>query len=319
MRALTVLAAWLALGVHPAGALSMDWVAVGDPGNACDTQASGCFGAVTTPYQIGRYEVTNAQYAEFLNAVDPTGADALALYNPGMGSSEHGGIERVSGNADGSKYVLKTSMDAKPVNFVSWFDALRFANWMHNGMGSGGTESGAYTLLGGIPIPSNSTTITRNAGATVWLPSEDEWYKAAYYGGASGTWLDYPAGEDTTIGCSAPTAAPNTANCDFAAATLTDVGSYTGSASPYGTFDQGGNVLEWNEEPFFDGSFRGIRGGSWFDFPGALAASFRDPSLPQIEDNFFGFRVASVPEPSTGLLVMAGVLAVAWARSARSG
>ena len=88
-------------------------------------------------------------------------------------------------------YTAKPNMGDKPVNFVSWYDAIRFANWLNNGQGDGDTETGAYTLLGGTPTPSNGSSITRNPGATWFLPSEDEWYKAAYYqpaaqGGDSG-------------------------------------------------------------------------------------------------------------------------------------
>jgi len=97
-----------------------------------------------------------------------------------------------------------------PVNFVSFYDSLRFVNWLHNGQGDGDTETGAYTLLGGTPTPSNGITAgTRNAGATIFLTSEDEWYKAAYHdttGLAATDYFDYPAGSNTQTTCSTPTA-----------------------------------------------------------------------------------------------------------------
>ncbi len=91
-------------------------------------------------------------------------------------------------------------MGDKPVNYVSWYDSIRFANWLNNGQGTGDTETGAYTLLGGTPTPSNGVSITRNAGATWFLPSEDEWYKAAYHqpaaqGGDSGRLLALSHGQ----------------------------------------------------------------------------------------------------------------------------
>ena len=133
-------------------------------------------------------------------------------------------------------------------------------------------------------------------GATVFVTSMDEWYKAAYYDTGAMSYFDYPAGSDTQTGCTAPGATANTANCNNAVADLTDVGSYTGAASPNGTFDQGGNVTEWNEENFF-GSFRGLRGGSFNFSPIILAASYEFPfGDPSLEDERFGFRVAS-PEP----------------------
>ena len=67
------------------------------------------------------------------------------------------------------------------MSYVSCFDALRFANWLHNGQGSSDTENGAYTLLGGTPMPTNGASVTRKPAATLVLPSEDEWYKAAYF------------------------------------------------------------------------------------------------------------------------------------------
>ena len=91
---------------------------------------------------------------------------------------------------------------------------------------------------------------------------------------------------------------------------LTNRGSYTGSASPYGTFDQGGNVFEWNEAII--GSDRGMRGGNFVGSDGGvgnLAASsrgFTDPEIDDFDDT--GFRVA--PEPGRGLLLVVGVLSV---------
>jgi formylglycine-generating enzyme required for sulfatase activity len=94
---------------------------------------------------------------------------------------------------------------------------------------------------------------------------------------------------------------------------LTIKGSYTGSASPYSTFDQGGNVFEWNEA-IVSGSFRSVRGGS-FNFGAiSLAASTQSITIPALESNGVGFRVASIPEPGTGLLVMTGLLGLAWRR-----
>src|SRR5262249_8394276 len=62
-----------------------------NPGNACDPQSQGCFGSVSYAYQVGTYEVTNAQYAEFLNA--KAASDPLGLYNPDMGDPQgYGGI-----------------------------------------------------------------------------------------------------------------------------------------------------------------------------------------------------------------------------------
>ena len=180
-----------------ASGVALDWIAVAGPGNACDAQAQGCFGAVASDFQIARTEITNAQYAEFLNAVAK--ADPNALYHPTMASSGagHGGITR-SGSAGDYQYSAVAGREHFPVNYVSFYDALRFANWLHHGQpvgpqGPATTEAGAYALTAQA-IANNS--IARNPGARVALASEDEWYKAAYYDAASSSYRDYPAGTD---------------------------------------------------------------------------------------------------------------------------
>jgi formylglycine-generating enzyme required for sulfatase activity len=288
-------------------AVAVDWTTVGHPGNECDTQAQGCFGSVGISYQIGRYEVTNGQYAEFLNAVDPSGANELDLYHPLMEYDpiaellfefQHGGIVLDPDNDEGAKYEVKEGYADRPVLYVSFFDALRFANWLSNGQGTASTETGSYTLLGGTAVPSNGLTVTRNPGAVVVVPSEDEWYKAAYYHGPTASYFDYPAWTDTATACDLPGSTPNTANCDGSLnfGTLTDVGSYTGSPSPSGTYDQGGNVWEWNETRV--GSERVLRGGGWANqalyLEGGVRFSF-DPGTGEFFD--LGFRVSS-PSPA---------------------
>lgn len=283
----------------------MDWTSIGNSGNACDTQPRGCFGAVAYAYDIGTFEVTNTQYAEFLNA--KAASDPFALYNPLMSSvPNRGGIARTG--SDGAYiYSPITGREDWPVNFVSFYDAIRFANWMNNGQGAGDTETGAYALIGGTSVPSNGSTLTRNLGAAFAVPSEDEWYKAAYYDPSSGAYFDYPARSDIPISCTFPTATINSANCNGVVTTLTPKGSYTGSSSPHGTFDQAGNVYEWTESiPFYSLGTRGIRGAA-VNVPGALAAaSAQDEHLePSFEDPFVGFRI--VPEPGRSVILAASL------------
>ncbi len=303
----------------PASAVSIDWVTVGDPGNACDDQPQGCFGAVAYAYQIAKVEVTNDQYAEFLNAVGD--ADPNGLYNTNMGTSVYGGIMR-SGGSGSFSYGVIAGRGNLPVTYASSFDALRFANWLQNGQPDTGaqtietTEGGAYTFAGA------TTAGPRNPLATIFLASEHEWYKAAYYDALSTSYFDYPAASNTLPACAAPSAAPNSANCNFAAPgfTLTDVGSYPGAASPYGTFDQGGNVSEWNEAllggfPTTLPTTRVLRGGSFVEGASSTGASSRDAINPSTDQFDIGFRLVNVPEPGTGLLVLAGMLSLAgWRR-----
>jgi formylglycine-generating enzyme len=297
----------LCLQVGPAAhaqappAVTFDLVTVGDPGNACDPVGSGnCFGAVGHTYRIATHEVTNAQYAAFLNA--KAALDPLALYNTDMAAA-WGGITR-SGSSGSYTYSAVPGRENKPVNNVSFFDALRFANWLHNGQGDGSTETGAYTLLGGTPTPSNPM-VERNATARFFLPTDPEWYKAASYNTETRVYYDYPAGTDTQIVCSAPTATPNTANCAGAApgADFTDVGSYTGSPSPSGTFDQGGNVSEWTDMWAGILEQRFIRGGYVGSPATGLRGAVREYDDPWWESSVIGFRVATLEDDGCGDLV----------------
>jgi sulfatase modifying factor 1 len=273
--------------------VTMDWVTVGNAGNAAQSasnrmhSASGGdgYGAVSYAYQIGKYEVTNAQYGAFLNAAAKT--DSYGLYRTFMSSY---GITR-SGSSGSYTYSVTEALANRPVVLVSWFDAARMANWMMNGQGSGSTETGAYTLNG-----ATSGIVLANAGAQVYIPTEDEWYKAAYYNGATSTYSLYPNGQNSITTADA--------NSDWSVGSSRDVGTYSGDASSYGTFDQGGNVFEWNDA--VTDSKRGLLGGGWDTSLEGLASSFRYAVDPSYENHpATGFRLASaIPEPSAILLTI---------------
>jgi formylglycine-generating enzyme required for sulfatase activity len=227
----------------------------------------------------------------------------------------------------------------RPIAYVSWFDAARFANWVNNGAINGAsTETGAYTLLNGA---SSGVGITKNAGATWWIPSEDQWYKAAYYKGGgtnAGYWL-YPTESNTAPGntIGGATNQANYRNGLVYSVTqtniysesqnyLTDAGAFSNSASAYGTHDQAGNLFEWNDAVIGDSS-RGIRGGSWPNYePWGQLVFDRSDYDPAVEGYDVGFRVASVdatpiPEPGTwaAMAIFAGGAAYAgWRRRRRA-
>ena len=334
MKSPSTLAAAAALFVAAssalAGPVTMDWSIVGNAGNANDPSTGFGpirYGAVDYEYRIGNYEVTNSQYAAFLNSV--AASDTNGLYNPSMGSDARGGITR-SGTDGSYTYSVRANMGDKPVNFVSWYDAARMSNWMTNGQGAGDTESGVYTLTG----PTSISAITRDLSNPnqVFLPTEDEWYKAAYHqpaaqGGDADDYWSY-----ATQSNSAPTVASATSTGDVANpghdvvnylngadwngqnGNVTTVGS-AGSTSFYGAFDMNGNVLEWNETPI--GSNRGLRGGAFSAVSLELRSSFEGSFSPENEGALYGFRLASpIPGPGSAALLAVGAPLLARRRRA---
>ena len=220
-------------------------------------------------------------------------------------------------------------MGDKPVNFVSWFDAARVSNWYQNGAtSSSSTETGAYTLGGGLVPP------FVNANATFYIPTEEQWYKAAYYkgGGTNAGYWDYATQSDSEptavtaglTGVGSAGSAGNFANYLSAAdwngqnGNVTTVGT-NGGPGAYGTFDMSGNIREWNEDrhnsvdPF--STERGFRGGYWGEDAFNLSSSSRATTTAYLESPDVGFRLAApvvVPEPSTYAMALAGLACGGW-------
>jgi formylglycine-generating enzyme required for sulfatase activity len=335
---LGLLLACLGIGTTNAPAfITIDTVPVGDPGNANDPTTG--FGAVGYGYQIGTYEVTIHQYCAFLNQVAAT--DTYGLYHPQMGLDTNiMGISRVGSPGSYTYSVIGNGM--RPVTYVSWFDAARYANWLHNGQPTGmqsaaTTEDGAYTLSGAM----SGVGVGRNVGATIVLPNENEWYKAAYHqpaavgGDGDGYWAYPTASNAIPNSRNGSTSDPNSANffrddelangfnggyavtnsMEYSPAQnyLTEVGAFTLAHSYYGTFDQGGGVWEWIETAI--GDTRGIRGGVWDDSAENMLSSDRsDADSPAEENSATGFRIAVVPEPGLNAMIALGIAGMAWRR-----
>ncbi|MGA2034448.1 MAG: SUMF1/EgtB/PvdO family nonheme iron enzyme [Thermoguttaceae bacterium] len=354
----------------PAGLASLKFSNVGDPGNAGDTvsmntasedqlyingskDTSSGYGVVAYRYAIGTYDVTVAQYVQFLNAVATTG-DPYGLYNPLMGGATSGpassggtattgfytrtvgstnwpvvcGIKQ-TGTPGHYSYSLSTSADANlgspplpatngnfPVNWDNWGDAARFANWLENGQptgpeGPGTTETGSYTLNGAVTT-TQLWAVTRNAGATYWIPTENEWYKASYYktGGTNAGYWCYPTKSSSSNAPSSTLSTTGTNNANFNNTgvnspnswILTPVGYFAGSPGPYGTYDQGGNLYDYTETPVqqsSDGTGEGLyvrvlRGGSYSkSTPIELASNYRAGGDPAKYGHGRTFRLAT--------------------------
>ena len=351
--------------VAPLGT-EMSMVTVRDAGNEADSSG---FGRVGYDYRIGKFEVTIGQYAAFLNAV--AARDPHGLFHASMATNPNvAGIVRkgapgsytyspIEANSTDSATQSRRSAADRPITSVSWFDAARFANWMSNGRPSGPpgkttTEQGAYRLAGrtrGTAPAANSINPNTARPPTFRLPTEDEWYKAAYYspdiapqaagelprgnrtnpntGQPPAYWIPTeqqwfksayfdPASRDySTFPTAAerrpgnqPGSQPNQANymdrvftttrsADFSFTSnyVTEAGTFRASASHFGTFDQAGNLLEWNRPSGRGVVAPGFRGGAWQNprdqtSMRSVDAWYYDPIS---ESNVVGFRIAAAP------------------------
>lgn len=300
-----ILATAVCLSISVAKAqITIPTVSVGNPGN--DWDQHGGRGSVWYTYNIGKFEVTAGQYAAFLNAV--ARSDPNNLYSPDQARTDYGsGIAR-SGTSGSYSYTVDPAFVNRPVNYVSFWDACRFANWLHNGQPTGEqdastTEGGAYTLTAaGI----SANTITRNEGWRWAVTSDDEWYKAAFYkgGGTSAGYWSFPTRSNTPPSNDLNDLSGNNANYRWGAGAFpiqspyftTVVGQFANSPSPHGTFDMAGNLWEWTER--ITSRDRILRGGSFMsellgepNYPVAsYGALFH--YAPQAEYFSWGFRVA---------------------------
>jgi formylglycine-generating enzyme required for sulfatase activity len=324
-----------------AQAVTITTVPVGDPGNVGELSGSGAgaggygpdriCGSVGYNYNIGKYEVTAGQYTDFLNKVART--DTYGLYSMGMSYTDRGsGITR-GGSSGSYTYSVASAFVNRPVNYVSWGDSARFANWLHNGQPTGAqglatTEDGAY-FLNGATTDAQLLAVNREADWRWAITSEDEWYKAAYHknDGVTGNYFDYPTSSNTAPGQDMADASGNNANYYTAPyAYPIDSGKYTtvagefqNSDSPYGTFDQGGNVWERNEAVFeySNYAYRGMRGGDLGAFVYNLQAGARNSYPPTWETGGLGFRVSEVPEPSSIIALLSGLVGLLGIRRRR--
>jgi formylglycine-generating enzyme required for sulfatase activity len=294
---------------------------------ANDPDSSG-LGGVDYPYGVSIHEVTNAQYLRFLEAVASV-ADPAGLYHSSMEASPLGGIRRL-GSPGAYTFMLEPNMANKPVNFVSWLDAARYVNWLDNGRPAGAqsaatTETGAFDLT--VADPGASAQLAPDA---LWsLPTEDEWYKAAYFEPPARYYL-YPTRSDIEPRPIATDGLGNGISGDvnyFDGSTPQPIGLVSvgtgepGSESPSGTTDQAGNVSEWLAADAEEG-LRIARGGSFrndhlafLSFPSPDRASMRFDPATEVDD--LGFRVVFIPEPSIVALQLAALGVVAALRRRR--
>ena len=258
-----------------------------------DTNPASGYGIVNDDYRMGTYEITNGQWAKFKANYGTVTGSPLTAYN------------------SSSTFTGATV----PTNRLSWFEGAQFINYLNTSTGhqaaykfTGVQGTSGYTL--GVwesgDIGYDLSNPCRNSNAYYFLPTEDEWVKAAYWNGTALQAYANASPEDLISG------SPDPAKWNYgpsAGYELWDVGS--GSEELNGTFDMMGNVLEWTENPVYNGIdlFRRVRGGSYSDNNDySLSSIYRYNYYPDSEDAGLGFRVASVPEPTSLILLSLGGL-----------
>ena len=259
-----------------ANQFEIEFVEIGDPGNDADmTGFPNPAGSVDYIYNIGMFEVSRDMVKK---ASTEGGLDLTLMDNAGFG-----------GNGPN-----------RPATGVTWNEAARFTNWLNTSRGipaaykfSAQPGDAGYYADANIELwvdgdPGfDAANPFRNSQAQYFLPSVDEWYKAAYYDPAAGGYWNFPNGSDTAPMAVASGTDPNTAVYDQAFGQGPADITQAGGVSPYGVMGLGGNVSEWEETAFDlmndDGSsFRGVRGGDWDDHPVLLSASARrDKVIPE--------------------------------------
>jgi formylglycine-generating enzyme required for sulfatase activity len=273
-------------------AFEIPFVTIGEPGNPADfpqpppLSAPNPTGVVNYEYRIGKYEVPEEAVRK-ANA-----ASALAGVPLGI--------------------TLDSRGPQKPATSLSWFEAARFVNWLNTDKGAPAAykfdTAGNFQLWTSADPGFNPSNPFRNQLAQYFLPSADEWYKAAFYDPQFDLYWDYPNGSNdpptpVAIGTEPGTAVYNQAG-------PADV-QFAGGASPLGVVGMAGNVNEWEEtaQGLVNSSptnRRGLRNGAWIftTTPLEFAAAFRNSTFVDAQSSTLGLRIASVPEPTSFVLVL---------------
>jgi formylglycine-generating enzyme required for sulfatase activity len=292
-------------------AFTMDFVTIGNPGNAADTTGSpNPAGAVSYTYQIGKYEVSR----DMVNKGNILGNLGITMAD----MSANGG----NGNL-------------RPATGISWNEAARFVNYLNLSYGSplaykfttspsgvGYVANSNITYWSSGTAEYNSQNPARNKLAKFFLPDLDEWYKAAYFSAANNKYYDYATGSDSVPYLVSGGTSSSAAVYNGISNGPADV-NFCGALSPYGTMGQNGNAAEWIEEKLGGGynssgeggGYMWLKGGGWTSSSWELSTSGQNARFSV--DGLYGdgFRVAAIiPEPSSLSLLTLGGLVVALRR-----
>jgi hypothetical protein len=305
------------------GADGFDWATIGAVGNAAYSGPGPLSGrgSVNYQYKIGKLEITTSQWLEFTNTFS-TQTDAYNFTN--LGPLYWGATFDPTYIGPGVRYRLRQgdpNAGMRPVGGISWRDAARYCNWLHNGKSSSlaSLTTGAYdtTTFGGNRTIGYTDAATRLPGAKFWIPSLDEWMKATYYdpdrfGNGVGGWWEYTNRSNQQGVSGVPGVGTTSAGLrlDFSAEWTIPLGAYSNVTSPWGLWDTSGGATEWTEE--WSGSSENVDrllgGAAAGDVAlldavsGDVATSFDPAKLANLQ----GLRLASVvPTPSCLVILLA--------------
>jgi len=305
-----------------------NFITISDAGNAAyDREDNLGFttgrGSVDYEYRIAQTEVTSAQFVDFLNGWRSSGGALNAL-----GASNWGGF------FDGSQWSVFPGQELHPVGGFSWREAAMYTNWLHNGKPTNnldGFQSGAYDTstftFTTDPRPAFGDQTTRSPGAKYWIPSYDEWIKAAHYdpnkdGQGDGGWWLYSDSSDTQPVPGMPGVGETSAGVDISPSDAFDIPlmSYPETQTPWGLLDTSGGGTEWTEEwhavngpdererRVWQGNAAGTQTWNPLDkFSGADIAWRSGSDRPNLNSIRLSLRVASaIPAPGVGVGLVCG-------------
>jgi formylglycine-generating enzyme required for sulfatase activity len=306
-----------------------DWVTIGDlsnpayPGDQYGQNAGR--GSIAYEYRIGRYEVTTAQWMEFVNTFS-TQSDELEDFAVPL---FWGAVPDPTYDGPGQRYTLYDAIpdaDMLPVLGMDWREAAMYCNWLHNGGISdlSSIEDGAYDTSTFHTNPDGTFTdqATHHPDARFWIPTLDEWLKAAHYdpnkGNGGGWWL-YNHGSDQQPIPGFPGEGETSTGLEWGPEAFSiPLGAYPNTTSPWGLLDVTGGAEEWTEEIKGQAEFRTTKGAGVAEAPEFYyldQAGFEYWQTPGFRGLLSGLRVASaIPSPGGVGLVPAVCLLAAWRR-----
>lgn len=330
----------------------IDFVTVGATGNAA-WQGNGTpgdraigRGSVGYEYKIGKFEVTSAQWAEFFSAAydRPVGDTIPHLIPPDF----WGGIPTTpthTENPNARRWTTTPQTAMIPTGDISWRMAAIYCNWLHNGKATNREAflNGAYDVSTfGYQGTVFTDQLTHNADARYWIPTWDEWLKAAHYDptkqngdGSLGGWWLYPHRSDVAPVYGPPGVMVNgvlaQANAGWDQLNFpgfnpfnVQLGAYPEVTSPWGLLDVAGGTTEWTEEVgYVNGifpAFRHFDGTAWAFSPGLDLLNYNGGDFPSLAVYDLGFRIAtSVPTPGISALGLGLILSLGVRRRKHGG